>query len=319
MSSAGPPGITFRHTSDADLPACHAVFHASQDELHKRRNVPWTVSPFDPAGPWATLQRHLITHDGARAYVAEAGSRIVGFTAALVRGDFWFLAALFVDPAYQGKGVGARLFDLAWDRSCRRHATVTEAIQPVSNGLYARRGLLPVTPMLVFSGKPHRDPWGHCGDARRGDPVEHRGTCGEPVDARPEPATPTPEALRAIDLAAYGFDRRVDHALWSRMASSATLWLRDGEPCAYSYRGTVASLVGPVAGRDPQCAALAFRAELARTPEGEGVRLSVPGTASALVRVALDAGLRFDDPGLLLLSPGDALPSSWVPHSFWLL
>ena len=304
-TAAEPSVITFRRTTDADLPAAFAVFHAAQDELHKRRGAPWKVTAFDPTGPWATLQRHLLAHDGAHAFVAEDGGGIVGFTAALVRGDFWFLSALFVDPSCQGKGVGARLFELAWDASCRRHATVTEAIQPVSNGLYARRGVMPVTPMLVFSGRPRVD--------------SHVASRTDSHESGLQAVAPTRDALNAIDMAAYGFDRGADHALWARMSRGTTLWQRDGTPCAYSYRDTIPGLIGPVAGRDAESAALALRAELARTPENGEVRLSIPGTATALVRVALDAGLRFDDPGLLLLSPGDALPSSWIPHSFWLL
>ena len=309
MTAVAPSAIAFRRTTEADLAAAFAVFHAAQDELHKRRGAPWKVAAFDPAGPWATLQRHLLAHDGAHAFVAEEDGRIVGFTAALVRDDFWFLSALFVDPSCQGRGVGARLFELAWDASCRRHATVTEAIQPVSNGLYARRGVMPVTPMLVFSGRPRVD---SRSDSRVGARTDSRE---EDLQA----VAPEREALAAIDVAAYGFDRSTDHTLWARMSQGATLWQRDGAPCAYSYRDTIPGLIGPIAGRDAECAALALRAELARTPENGEVRLSIPGTATVLVRVALDAGLRFDDPGLLLLSPGDALPSSWIPHSFWLL
>ena len=252
MSATDHPGVTFRPALDADVPACYAVFHASQVELHQRRNVPWTVRPFDPAGPWATVQRHLIAHDGERAFVAEADGRIVAFT---------------------------------------------EAIQPVSNTLYARRGLLPMTPMLLLIGVPRID----------------RGANGLTA------ARPTPEALAAIDRSAYGFDRSIDHELWSRMSSRSTLWLDDGEPCAYSYRGSFASVIGPVAGVDAPSAARALRAELADTPAGDSVRVNVPGTATALVQVALEAGLRFDDPGLLLLSSGATLPSSWAPQSYWLL
>jgi hypothetical protein len=169
MSATDHPGVTFRPALDADLPACYAVFHASQVELHQRRNLPWTVRPFDPAGPWATVQRHLIAH-------------------------------------------------------------------------------------------------------------------------------------AAIDRPAYGFERSIDHELWSRMSSRSTLWLDDGEPCAYSYRGSFAGVIGPVAGVDAPSAARALRAELADTPAGDRVRVNVPGTATALVQVALEAGLRFDDPELLLLS-----------------
>jgi hypothetical protein len=39
---------------------------------------------------WAGVHRHLLAHDGERSVVAEVDGRIVGFTAALVRGDCWF-------------------------------------------------------------------------------------------------------------------------------------------------------------------------------------------------------------------------------------
>lgn len=98
--------------------------------------------------------------------------------------------------------------------------------------------------------------------------------------------------MRAIDLTAYGFDRQVDHEFWTQSAERATLWLRRGEPCAYSYRGGFTGLIGPVAGLDPESAAHALRAELTDSDGGE-VRVDVPGTATALVEVALEAGLRF--------------------------
>jgi hypothetical protein len=213
-----------------------------------------------------------------------------------VRGDCWFFSALFIDPAYQGQGVGRQLLDLAWGGPHRRRVTITEAIQPVSAGLYAARGLLPVTPVLGLVGRPAIEPG---------------------ADAL-KPTTPTPDALQAIDLAAYGFDRQVDHEFWARTSARATLWLRDEEPCAYSYRGGFLGYIGPVAGRDAASAAQALRAELADSP-GEQIRVDIPGTATALVQVALDSGLRLTDPGLLLLSPPDQPPTAYAIHSYWLL
>ena len=76
--------------------------------------------------------------------------------------------------------------------------------------------------------------------------------------------------------------------------------------------------VGPVAGLDPPAAADALRIELAERA-GEDVRLDIPGSAPALVRVALDAGLRFADPGLLLLWPPSEPPTAYAIDSYWLL
>jgi GNAT superfamily N-acetyltransferase len=291
--------MEFRPASESDLADEYAVFAAAQEELHTRRGAAWLAPPFDPAGMWAQVHRHLLAHDGERSFVAEQDGRIVGFTAALVRDDCWFFSALFIDPAYQGRGVGRRLLDLAWDGTQRRRMTITEAIQPVSTGLYATRGLLPVTPVLGFTGQPAP------------------GLSGGAL----EPANPTPEALRVIDLAAYGFDRAVDHRFWARTSARATLWLRAGEPCAYSYGGGAfnwGGLIGPVAGRDAESAAQALRAELAGSA-GRDVNVDIPGSATALVQVALDAGLRLTDPGLLLVSSGQPPPTGYAIHSYWLL
>ena len=286
--------MEFRPASEADLEGEYVAFEAAMTELRTRRGGAWSASPFNPDGTWAAVHRHLLANDGSRSYVAEDGDRIAGFTAAWLRDDCWFLSALFVDPAYQGRGVCRGLLDHIWDGSHARRITITEAIQPVSTGLYARRGLLPVTPILEFSGTAHADA----------------------VD-RLVPAPPTPDALRILDAHGYGFDRAVDHAFWARTSTHATVWLREREPVAYSYRS--GSKLGPIAGRDAECAGQALRAELARSG-GDEVTVAIPGTATRLVQVALAAGLRLTDPGLLLLSPSAMpAPTALAIHSYWLL
>lgn len=287
--------MEFRSASEADLEGEFDVYVAAQDELHRRRGAQWAASPYDPSGRWATIHRHLLTHDGKRSFVAEEGGRIVGFTAAFVRGDCWYFSALFIHPQYQGLGVGRRLLDLAWSGECSRRITITEAIQPGSTGLYAQRGLLPVAPVLDFAGTP------------RSAGVEGL-----------EPMTRDRDALRMLDLAAYGFDRTVDHDLWAQLSSRATVWALNGEPLAYSYVAGP-NLIGPVAGRDPESAAKALQMELALCA-GEPAELAIPGTATSLVEVALAAGMRLTDPGLLLVSPGDQPPlRSLALHSYWLM
>jgi GNAT superfamily N-acetyltransferase len=105
--------IDFRPASESDIPGEFAVFVAAQQELRERRGARLASPPFDPSGMWAHVQRHLLEHDADRSFVAEADGRIVGFTAALVRGDCWYFSALFIDPAYQRQGVGRRLLELA--------------------------------------------------------------------------------------------------------------------------------------------------------------------------------------------------------------
>ena len=272
--------MEIRPTTDADVPALDDVFRAAIGELFHRHAF---APPNPPPEAFAAQHRHLLRHDPELCFVAEDERRVVAYVAALERGDAWYLSSLFVRPESQGRGLGRALLERAWGDEGPRRLTITDSIQPISNGLYAQYGLLPATPMLALAGTPR---------------VEEQDAL--------EPAAPTPEALAALDAAGYGFDRAVDHAYWREVGRSA-LWLRGGEPAAYTY--VVGDRVGPVAGADPQAAAHALRAELARA-ERE-VRVLVPGTSRALVEAAVAAGLRIQGPpGLLLLSARAQAPTS---------
>lgn len=279
--------MRIRPATEADLPAQDAVFRAAVGELFGRYSLP---PPDPPPEVFAAQQRHLIRHDGERCFVAEEDGRVLGFTAAFVRDDAWFLASLFVHPDAQGRGLGRGLLERAWGPERRVRLTMTDAIQPVSNGLYARLGLVPTTPVLSLGGEPWAD---------------------ERVAL--EPAPPEPAALRELDLAAYGFDRAPDHAYRQGFAR-ATLWLRGGSPVAYSYAASP-GWIGPVAGVDGEAAAAALAAELARAEWR--VRVLVPGTCRELVETALAAGLRIaGPPGLLLLSRGAPVPRALAPGGY---
>jgi GNAT superfamily N-acetyltransferase len=253
--------VELRPTAVDDLPALHELFLGALSGVFEPH-------AFEPPQPrlevFVNQQRHVL--ETGRSIVAEADGALLGFGASWQRDEHWFLASLFVAEAAQGRGVGAALLDAVWGAAPRRR-TITDAIQPVSNALYGRHGLIPATPVLTFTGQPHSD--GH--------------------DLRTEAAD-----LTAIDLAAYGFDRAVDHLYWGRHGQRTT-W-----PGAYSYVFPGGD-IGPVAGLDPTSAARALAAELARA-DGQ-VRLRIPGSSRALVEVALAAGLRLEAvPGLLLLS-----------------
>lgn len=291
VSRLGSGDVEYRRAREDDLRAECEVFLTAQSEVLKRHGF---GAPQTSPASFARTHGHLLTHDGERSFVAEASGRIVAFSAAFVRGDTWFLSAMFVLPELQGRGVGKRLLDLSWSESHLRRLTITESIQPLSNGLYAQRGLVPATPILALAGTP-------------GPP--------EPTELRPD--APDRAALAVLDRAAYGFERSIDHDFWSAGAE-CTLWFRGDTPVAYAYASPDGD-IGPLAGRDPGSAAAALQAELGRRA-GTQVEVAVPGSARELVEVALAAGLRFGQrPGLLLLSASVPPPRSLAISSYWLL
>ena len=282
--------MVIRPTAQNDLPELQEVFTLAIGDVYARRNLD---PPAPPLEVFLSQQAHLLEHDAERCFVAGSGGRIEAFVAAWARGDSWFLASLFIRPDLQGAGLGRALLDRAWGGEFAHRRTLTDAIQPRSNGLYARRGLIPATPLLTLGGIP-----------------------GRLVEPGLEPAQPTAEALRELDVAAYGFDRAVDHELWRR-AAQLTLWTRDGEPIGYSY-AFPGGRIGPVAGSDGAAAAAALVAELARVEREATVR--IPGSATELVETAIAAGLRFGPaPGLLLLSTGTPPPTALAIGNYTLL
>ncbi len=281
--------MEIRPAAEPYFAAMHRVLAAAEGGVRERHGFPWRPPPFEA---FAATHRHLLGTDPDRLWVAEEDGEIAGFTAALVRDGTWFLSSLFIAPGAQGSGLGSELLERAWGETPERRITIADAIQPVSNAMYAKRGLVPTTPLLELGGEPQL---ANDGDLEASDP---------------DPAT-----LAALDAAAYGFDRAPDHGFWASR-TRATVWRRRGEPVGYAYV-SAGGRIGPLAGRDGEAAAATLRAELARA--GGAVSLDVPGSARELVETALAAGLRITGPpGLLLLSRGLEPPRTLAISGYWL-
>ena len=270
--------MELRPTTEGDLPAVHATFVDAVGSVFRPHGF---AAPAPSEAVFSTLHRHLM--ETGICVVAEEDGEVVGFGTSWTRDDDWFLACLFVRERAQGAGVGPQLLDAVWS-DARNRRTVTDAIQPVSNVVYGRRGLLPATPLLTFTGRP-----------------KLRGASS---------AAETPADIAAIDAAVYGFDRSVDHRYWERHARR-TEW---GDAYSYVFPG---GDFGTVAGLTPAAAARALEAELARSDES--IRVRIPGSSRALVEVALRARLRLGDvPGFVLLSDGLEPPTALAPSGYML-
>jgi GNAT superfamily N-acetyltransferase len=277
---ANAADIEYRPATFDDLAAEHAVFCRAESAVVRARQYDWVDPPFEQ---FSLGLRHLLTHDPGRCWVAEIDRRVVAYTGALVRDDTWFFSMLFIDPDAQGRGIGRRLLELASDRAPERRLTITDSIQPVSNALYGRHGLLPIAPLIRL-----------CGEASpsAGPPLE----LGEAASGQ----------LGAIDRLAYGFERRVDHDYWATRWQRRA-WFRNGELVAWAYRWPNGN-IGPLAAIDPASAAAAFQSELA---VGGPISIEMPGSSRSLLSTALDAGLRIQPPmALLLASEGISPPTS---------
>lgn len=274
-------------------------FHAIED-LDRQRGRP--LQPRN-AAPLEMHFGHLLGTDPDSCYVADERGRMVAFGVVMRRGPEAYLSFLFVEPKWQGHGIGRAVYEACLagaGEGIERLSVCAEANQPVSTGLYARMGLAPRTPLYLVRG-----------------PL--------PDEALPSLATDVerhvlrPEAVVAFDRALMGYERPQDHAFWAQDRTGALFTDRSGGVLGYGYAHR-SGRIGPVAAADPADLP-AFVGSLVRlTDVLEGRQLVVPGPAISILVPLLEAGLRIDGTPAVHLSqgPGPAF-DRYLPMSFALL
>lgn len=343
MSRLAP--VTFRPGRETDLGACARTWKLAIDDYQARLNQPATS---DDLAPLRRLLAHLLATDPDRFWVAErAGADgrppddtdsgppdLAGFASASVREGLWFLAMLFVNPGMQAGGIGGSLMDRAQagrdvdpggpavpspddpgDSGIRCWGMCTDAAQPISNALYARRGMVPRVPVWRLFGEVRRwsavPPLPRTLEAVRFDVLASDGP-----DGHRRLAALVDELDREIVGSAHG----VDHAFMRREGRAGFLVReRAGRALGYAYCSGSGRL-GPVAALDPALHPALIGVAVRETPTPGPVALWVPGTADRATRALLEAGLRFDGfPALLCWSAADHPFNRYIPISLALV
>jgi ribosomal protein S18 acetylase RimI-like enzyme len=274
--------LTFRPATEADLPACEAIWREGLNGYLRPLGVP-DVATDNPG--LRRLHTHTLATDPARFLIAAGdGGEPVGFGSAIQRGPVWFLSMLFVKPDAQARGLGRAILDriLPSPLDGTVLATVTDSAQPISNALYASLGIGPRVPMFNLLGRP-KDGW-------------RTPALPEGIRALPEDAADTGFVAErdALDRAVLGYDHDVDH----RFAVSEgrhVFAYRDaaGGLAGYGY-ASEAGRVGPIAVRDAALLApVVAHLLVAIEPRGAS-SVWLAGAAGDALRLALDAGLRID-------------------------
>jgi GNAT superfamily N-acetyltransferase len=326
-------GVRYRPGTADDLDACTRVWKAGIEDYQSRLNQPGMP---DELGPLRRLLAHLLATDPDRFWVAAGNDdAVVGFSAASVREGLWFLAMLFVLPGTQARGVGQALMDHAqagrevlaggpavpgpadpFDSGIHTWGMCTDAVQPISNGLYARRGMVPRIPIWRLFGEVRR---------RRALPPLPPGL--EAVAFESIAAT-EPDGERRLQALLDDLDREVvgaahpaDHGYLRRDGRIGFL-VRDrgnGQALGYAY-GSGVGRMGPVLALDPSLHPSVIGVAVRETPALGPVALWVPGTADVATRALLDAGLRLDGfPGLVCWSRREHPFERYLPISLALV
>jgi hypothetical protein len=165
-------------------------------------------------------------------------------------------------------------------------ALTSSAANPISNRLYARRGIYPQSGLLYLTGPA---------DVAGPSPLRAGGLDVEPVTKG------SVSELHEIDAAVLEADRTVDH-LWllTRPAHPGWLFRRRGRAVGYAYLGgdetQGMSVVGPVATLRAQDQTVALRYALGELA-ARGCRratVCVPGPNLTAQRMLWQAGFSFE-------------------------
>ena len=263
--------ISYRPATPADLETCAQILETADDDLNARRNMP-SFPRNRPA--LLKLLAHILEHHPRRTWMAEASDRAVGFGQAVVYDDLTFLAFLFVLPDVQARGIGRRLMELSMQGS-RYRAVCINSIQPVSTGLYARDGMVPLVPIYIFLGAPRRS---------LPELPAH-------IEMKHMPADETAE----LDREVCGFKRPGDHAWWHKAGRALFGLYESGKPVGYGYVQESGRL-GPVVVRAPELLTPFVGGLMSQVPAVEDWMINVPGPATDLFVELLNAGMRLEGP-----------------------
>lgn len=258
----------------------------------------------------------------------DARREVVGFAVATVREGLWYLAMLFVRPEAQGHGIGAALLDRAQagrdappggpaipgpgaPLGCGIHTwgMATDTAQPISNALYARRGMTPRVPIWRLVGEPHR--W----SALPPLPASLEAVPFEAIAANGhEGPRRLAEAVGAVDREVIGITHPADHEFLRRDGRTGFLVRERGARVQGYVYGSSAGRLGPVAARDPSLLSTLLGVAIRGVPTFGAVAAWVPGTAEPALRALLDAGLRLDRfPGIICWSRPDHPFERYLP------
>ncbi len=296
-----PAQVRYRRATEADLPACETTWRDGLNDYL----VPlgqYEVPADNPS--LRLLHAHTLATDPERFWVATGAGvdasidgpggstgveRVIAFASAVRRGPVWFLSMLFVRPGEQRGGVGRSLLRLVMpgDGDDAALATVADAAQPISNGLYASVGIPPRMPMFNLVGRPARP------EALLALPAGVHAVRFD-ATAPAERDRLLDAELGRLDRDTLGFAHPEDHDFIRRQGRIGFAY-RDarGDLLGYGYTSDLGR-IGPIATHDPGLhAPITAHLLEAIVPRGASA-VWVPGPAAATIGMLVRSGLRLE-------------------------
>ena len=223
--------------------------------------------------------------------IARDDERIIGVAAVALRPPQWMLTNFFVNPRYQGQGIGRELLTRALAvRQGAKQFCIHASTYPNAQMLYLKAGLYPRPNSIWFTLERER--------LQTLDIPRPLGTAAHKVILEE-----VIEQINSWDEQLLGFKRAVDHQWW---ATGGDYYLVTGNGTAEGYfRVEHNGHIGPLVVEDTNLMADALDLALIAaqaTSATETNEIMVPGDNQIAIERLLRYGYRYFDVDLLLSS-----------------
>lgn len=265
--------------------------------------------PYKPTRKNNTMMCHLLKTDPGGTIGAFSGNRLVGYASAMVRDGHWYLAHLFTDAQFQGKGIGKKLlkrvYNLSKDREIHTHSLATFAYNPYAVQLYSQFGMYPLMmlPMMVLKKAKNQT-------LRK---------IKNDYDLKAVPITDYDqiEILNKLDKLNRGIYRPEDHKFWiDSQLTKGYIFNHGKKTVGYSLiiRNT---MIGPVSSITPEylIPCLTETINLMRGEETERIIVWVPGSNGSVMDFLFKNRFKLEENEVLMSDRLFARDECYIPAS----
>lgn len=144
--------LSIRQIKPDDTRLAERLVMRTVNQLREDHNL--EAIPYTPTRKNNNMMCHLLKTDPGGTIGAFLGNRLVGYASAMVRDGHWYLAHLFTDSRFQGKGIGRKLlkrvYDFSRDQEVHTHSLATFSYNPFAVQLYSQFGMYPLQMLPMF-------------------------------------------------------------------------------------------------------------------------------------------------------------------------
>lgn len=278
--------IIYRPAGAADIPDVARVYREALSGLNRRHGYEYRSVKTRPVNPFYAF---TLEHESEQFQVAESGGVVVGAAISWTRPPLWFLSHLFIEPRFQGIGIGrallTRVLVSAKRSDIRVRGVMTALFNTVSTGLYSD-----------FNMKSRETMWFMTGKARA-----IRAEIGRSDDAgRYEKLSGTDDVVRTlsgIDEKVLGYSRELHHRYFFGLPEVECYGIfKEDEATGYVYLWPDGH-IGPAAAKHIAALYKTLPFALLRAAERSGtVSVIAPVSGIGVMKLLLAAGLSADYP-----------------------